>query len=1135
MDENESGVNLLVGAEVSSSMEVDQGDQDGGAVLLEVGGDADDGGSDGDRSRAGSSGESGFGVVSAKEDGGCRSSEVKDENMGCGHFDDKECRSSAKDYSDSKLNDQYEIRMDEHEGKDATDDKENMSEPKSIVAEQKIQKTEQEEEASKFSATQYRTLMTEFDEYVANEKFGLAESGIARALSYGFEVGDLVWGKVKSHPWWPGHIFNDAFAYSSVRRTSRAGHVLVAFFGDSSYGWFDPAELIPFDTNFAEKSRQITSRNFVKAVEEAMDEIGRRRGLGMVCKCRNKYNFRPTNVPGYFAVDVSDYEQGAYSEVQIMKARDSFKPQATLDFIRKLALVPRDSDQTTLDFIKNRATVSAYRKAVFEEFDETYAQAFGTPVARPSFDAVIATNHPIKELARAPLSGPLVIAEALGGSRSSSKHITLKDQSKKDKYLFKRRDDSLPGSAGSLAPVAFMEGSSPVSSGDYVLHKRTPLVSPNSQTLEKQEQEFSNIKMTLGQDMVGKMATMDGTPYGSASTVQGTIGDSNRVSLHESRENIAMRPSIPGLSQSHVSGSFVNDSMTGVKQARVGSGGVVKKRKVIRQPPGEMGFDILIPKKKKRTCLGPGQQSDHQNGRLVTGKAVTLSSSREGPLIDLGREDDESCLKVDSPRPSMVNGVGNMGLDLRHLLNGLHHLAIDHFDGVEMTAPAVVRRSFLRFRSVVFRKSLVVPPASDSDAMENRSAKSSSVRAPKQSSIEVERISPHAKLVKPSLRLDDPSKGGRKRPPSDSQEELEAKKMKVPSKHKFLIAEKRPVQKIQDTRRGEGKEAAAAIPLSRSAKPGLARRVEPPPPPPPRAAEPTMLVMKFPPKTSLPSVAELKARFARFGPLDYDSIRVFWKSSTCRVVFQHKLDAQAACKYASMNTSLFGNGSLRCHTRPVDIPGPEETTSEVPRSKDLESERLAIPPAAYQPLPLQPSVPLRSCLKKPPCEDAGNPTRNGGKGTARVKFLLDGEENPPRQDQPVMMGSSSNVIIMGGSFGGDAAAASSSTSTVGGMNYYSKNVQQKSSLPPLLPLPPQFASIRQHNNSQRPPEIPLRNNLLPPLLPPPPTHINTLPPSPVQTAAGADISQQMISLLTRCNDVVTSLSGLLGYVPYRPL
>ncbi|KAG0451892.1 hypothetical protein HPP92_011020 [Vanilla planifolia] len=67
---------------------------------------------------------------------------------------------------------------------------------------------------------------------------------------HGFRTGDMVWGKVKSHPWWPGHIFNEAFASPSVRRTKREGHVLVAFFGDSSYGWFDPAELIPFEPYF---------------------------------------------------------------------------------------------------------------------------------------------------------------------------------------------------------------------------------------------------------------------------------------------------------------------------------------------------------------------------------------------------------------------------------------------------------------------------------------------------------------------------------------------------------------------------------------------------------------------------------------------------------------------------------------------------------------------------------------------------------------------------------------------------------------------------------------------------------------------------------------------------------------------
>ncbi|GFY90567.1 Tudor/PWWP/MBT superfamily protein [Actinidia rufa] len=220
-------------------------------------------------------------------------------------------------------------------------------------------------------------------------------AGLSTSLGYGYEIGDMIWGKVKSHPWWPGHIYNEAFALPSVGRTKRAGHVLVAFFGDSSYGWFEPDELVPFDANFAEKSRQTNLRNFLNAVEEAVDEVIRRRGLGLACHCRNPYNFRPTNVQGYFAVDVDNYELGGvYSVRQIRKARDSFQPRDTVAFVKQLALMPRGD--WSIDFIKNKATVLAYQKAVFEEFDVTYAQAFGQEPVRPTRESIMAAAQPVR-------------------------------------------------------------------------------------------------------------------------------------------------------------------------------------------------------------------------------------------------------------------------------------------------------------------------------------------------------------------------------------------------------------------------------------------------------------------------------------------------------------------------------------------------------------------------------------------------------------------------------------------------------------------------------------------------------------------------------------------------------------------
>jgi len=125
----------------------------------------------------------------------------------------------------------------------------------------------------------------------------------------------------------------------------------------------------------------------VRAVEEAVDEACRRRGLGLCCRCRNADNFRPINVEGYFCVDVEEYEPGGlYSDGQIRKARDSFKPTETLAFVKQLAISPHDGGRGSIGFTNNKATLSAYRKAVFEQFDETYAQAFGVQPVR--------TTHP---------------------------------------------------------------------------------------------------------------------------------------------------------------------------------------------------------------------------------------------------------------------------------------------------------------------------------------------------------------------------------------------------------------------------------------------------------------------------------------------------------------------------------------------------------------------------------------------------------------------------------------------------------------------------------------------------------------------------------------------------------------------
>lgn len=215
------------------------------------------------------------------------------------------------------------------------------------------------------------------DEGTAVEVLGKLGQRRTKEYCNQFDFGDLVWGKVQSHPWWPGQIYNQALASPSACSTKKEGRVLVAFFGDYTYGWLRAQELIPFEKHYAEKSKQTDAQLFLTAVEEAKNEIKRRAALGLSCHCLNPSNFLPTKVRGYFEVDVSGYSPGViYSTKQIEKAREDFRAEETLSFIKQLALSPRKNMPQNISWMKKLTKILAYQRAIREKFDKTYIEVF---------------------------------------------------------------------------------------------------------------------------------------------------------------------------------------------------------------------------------------------------------------------------------------------------------------------------------------------------------------------------------------------------------------------------------------------------------------------------------------------------------------------------------------------------------------------------------------------------------------------------------------------------------------------------------------------------------------------------------------------------------------------------------------
>lgn len=258
----------------------------------------------------------------------------------------------------------------------------------------------------------------------------IKDSGCDVNGSSKFREGDMVWAKVKSHPWWPGQLYNPAFASAMARSKKKSGHMLIAFFGDSSYGWFIESDLVPFEPNYVQKSKQSTSRTFTKAVEESVDELGRRAALGLTCPCRNSSYFKPAKVKGYVMVDIGGYvTPGVYTERQIEGARTEFNPENMLSFARRMAVSPWSAEDRSVSGIKCVAEVLAYRAATVTSRGKDYREALR--ISTSSDDAgADDISHDLELQPEVVCSDSTIGPPSVDEKKESPRHVKVKDLAK---------------------------------------------------------------------------------------------------------------------------------------------------------------------------------------------------------------------------------------------------------------------------------------------------------------------------------------------------------------------------------------------------------------------------------------------------------------------------------------------------------------------------------------------------------------------------------------------------------------------------------------------------------------------------------------------------------------------------------
>ncbi|KAK4385838.1 hypothetical protein Sango_2707800 [Sesamum angolense] len=150
-----------------------------------------------------------------------------------------------------------------------------------------------------------------------------------------FAVSDLVWGKVRSHPWWPGQIFDPADASEKAVKYYKKDSYLVAYFGDRTFAWNDASLLKPFGSQFSQIEKQSNSEAFQDAVSCALEEVSRRE-LGLACSCvpKDAYNKIETQVVDN--TGIREESSRRYGVDQSSQA-SNFEPDKLLEYIRDLA------------------------------------------------------------------------------------------------------------------------------------------------------------------------------------------------------------------------------------------------------------------------------------------------------------------------------------------------------------------------------------------------------------------------------------------------------------------------------------------------------------------------------------------------------------------------------------------------------------------------------------------------------------------------------------------------------------------------------------------------------------------------------------------------------------------------------
>lgn len=747
----------------------------------------------------------------------------------------------------------------------------------------------------------------------------------AMKQGFAFGIGDLVWAKVRSHPWWPAQIFDPADASKAARKAKKSGRVLVAFFGDCTFAWLQQSQMIAFRPNFKEKVQQTTMKIFCLAVEEALEELCRRSELGLSCKHFEGVLHSTSSFPDAN----TGIREGVRGESlkKIRASAEMFRPKKMLEFVKNVAASPFGDWSSTLHWAESRGHAYGVRTCMVAMQGSDSALVLPTPPVVPSQGPKLKRSHASldaglpdagnggkeskkakklkSEKERKQGHGSLAGAEknkrvALdddAGRKLHVKDLTDASGEKKDRNVIKIKLSKMMKSDHSSSSEMRLDTASGEEIGDErvsddsqeTLLAMAGSVKPLKRSSSKQEKGSSTSKKVrrliveetkddTSTHRAGKASLCEGVPdmdadvtgMEDASVVPSPPrGGGKKMGVPKMSAEFGLKKEVPvkdnnaGKSESARKLSKVGDSLRRVASELTGT------------PMAKVVDDVRRSESSKEKKM---ESASERDASPVGSKAISKEVSEDVSLLQLRRDLELVAKKAGS--------VGAKGKAIKHSKKGGGQLEA----GVSKSSPqwqSVPQRSQ---RSCVQELALAARKRKSEIVHDEVVAK-----LPKNSSTTGSQRH-HA----PKGYITSAEKPGERRSYDKS----------------FLLYSRRPA------------------PPTSTAKSSSQRQDEKL-----SSHTPLGLFMRFPEDFPLPSEAQLKATFIPYGPLQMSATRLYKDSASAQVVFKHGRDAESALKHAKKN-SLFGQVAVTYRLRHLSHSTKVEAKTDTPSPNKAYSFRM---------------------------------------------------------------------------------------------------------------------------------------------------------------------------------------------------